>query len=354
MARDENSVTRLLDAAANRVGEAARVIEDYARFVLGDRHLTEVCKQLRHDLADVLATLGRSALCASRDTTGDVGCQATTAAEMLRADPQQVCTASFKRLEQSLRSLEEYSKLDHSELAARFEQLRYRTYTLEKAACATADGCRRLARVRLCVLIDGRDCDDEFEQLVAALVAADVDMIQLRDKSLGDRAFLDRARIARRLATTSDTLLVINDRADVAALVRADGLHVGENDLRVSEARAIVGPEMLIGVSTSDLQMARQAALDGAHYIGIGPVFPTTTKQFDASIGDPFIGTGRTLEQVAAALSLPVFAIGGIDATNIDHVLATGIHRVAVSQAVIGQADPAAAARKLADRLPNQ
>ena len=336
-----SSTLRLLDAATNRAGEAARVVEDYARFVLDDVHLTELSKHLRHDLADVLATLGRNALCASRDTIGDVGCDVTTLAETQRSDACQVCVASLKRLEQSLRSLEEYSKLFDTEAAARFEQLRYRTYTLEKAICTTECGRDRLAEARLCVLVDARDSLGEFENLIAALVAAGVDMLQFRDKTLDDRAYLERATAARKLTADSETLLIMNDRAAIAAIVAADGLHVGQDDLSVRDARSVVGPEMLIGVSTSSIEMARSAVLDGANYIGIGPVFPSATKHFDTLQGT------HPLEQVSADVSLPAFAIGGIDSTNLEQVLATGVERVAVSQAVVGSVEPANAAREL-------
>ena len=351
MQSQPNSTLRLLDAAANRAGEAARVVEDYLRFVLDDRHLTTLCKQLRHDLAGVLASFDQVGLCASRDTLGDVGSELSTDAEMQRPDAGQVCIASFKRLEQSLRSLEEYSKLSDTKAAAQFEQLRYRTYTLEKAVFTTADGRERLAQVRLCVLIDGRESEEAFEQLVESLVAVGVDVLQLRDKAIGDRELHSRARIATRLTRDSDTLLVINDRASVAALVGADGLHIGQKDLPVKEARQIVGPNMLVGVSTSNLATARQAVLDGANYIGIGPVFATVTKSFDPSLGDPFLGASDVLADVAREISLPTFAIGGIDRSNLDRVLDAGITRVAVSQAVIGDVNPAAAAEELSTTL---
>lgn len=116
---------------------------------------------------------------------------------------------------------------------------------------------------------------------------------------------------------------------------------MGQAELTVHDARRLVGPRRLVGVSTHSIEQARQAVLDGADYLGVGPVFPSRTKDFE---NFPSLELAR---QVAAEIRLPAFAIGGIDETNIDEVLGTGISRVAVSGAVVNAASPAAAARAL-------
>jgi len=138
---------------------------------------------------------------------------------------------------------------------------------------------------------------------------------------------------------------VMNDRPDLAALVEADGVHVGQDELPVRDVRRIVGPRMLIGVSTHSLEQARQAVLDGASYIGVGPTFPSRTKAFAS-----FTGL-ELLREAAAAIRLPAFAIGGITLDRLDDVLATGISRVAVSAAIAQAASPGAAAREFQRRL---
>src|SRR5437588_4378955 len=137
--QDISGALRILDAAANRATEGLRVVEDYLRFVLDDRHLTTLAKQLRHDLAVATARIPAIERHAARDTRADVGTTVTTLDESRRADLAAVAAASFKRVEQALRSLEEYSKLLESSLAAEFESLRYNTYTLERATDLTAD-----------------------------------------------------------------------------------------------------------------------------------------------------------------------------------------------------------------------
>jgi thiamine-phosphate pyrophosphorylase len=137
------------------------------------------------------------------------------------------------------------------------------------------------------------------------------------------------------------TLAIINDRADIAAAVDADGVHVGQANLSVKDVRTIVGPRMLVGVSTHNIAQARAAVLDGADYLGAGPTFSSKTKSFDQFAGLPY------LRKVADETRLPTFAIGGITAENLPNVLATGISRIAVSAAVTATPNPACAAKEL-------
>ncbi len=265
----------------------------------------------------------------------------TTPSESRRADATAVAAAAFLRLEEALRTLEEFSKLIDVEMAARLEQLRYRAYTLHRAVELTRRSAERLAGVRLYVLVDGRRSAEELKSLAQSLVAAGVDAIQLRDKTLADGELVRRARLLREATAGRPTLLIVNDRADVARLVRADGVHVGQDDVSIKDARTIVGPDALVGVSTHSIEQARQAVLDGANYIGVGPTFPSGTKQFAKFPGLDL------LRAVAAEIRLPAFAIGGINSANVGAVMATGVDRVAVGAAVAAADDPAAAVKEL-------
>src|SRR4051794_9982684 len=311
----QTPVIRIIDASLNRASEGLRVVEDYVRFVLDDRFLTGRAKAIRHDLAAAAASVSTLDRHAARDTQQDVGTAISIDTEVSRLDAWDVCAASLKRSEQSVRSLEEYGKLLDSEFAGRIESLRYALYTLEKAIGVGRSSRDRLKCVRLCVLVDGCGTAEQFERLVRLLIDAGVGMIQLRDKHLDDRELVDRARmlvsltrrqppdlpgaLRRANQITSKppaepgadefarmrTLSIINDRADVAAVVGADGVHLGQEDLSVKDARAIVGSRMLIGVSTHTINQARSAVLDGANYLGAGPTFRSTTKDFDEFAG---------------------------------------------------------------------
>lgn len=335
-------VHRILDASLNRAAEGLRVVEDYVRFVLDDAHLASLAKQLRHDLAAASAAMPTLERHAARDTQRDVGTAISATSESHRPDAWSVCQASMERTKQSLRSLEEYGKVLSAEFGARFEALRYQFYTFEAAVGRTRDALDRIAAVQLCVLVDGRASETEFSHLVGELIGAGVGAIQLRDKSLPVRELVARAKLLVAAARASQqTLAIINDRPAVAAVADADGVHLGQDDMTVHDARAILGPRKLIGVSTHSIEQARQAVLDGANYLGVGPTFQTSTKKFDA-----FPGT-QLLAVVAREIKLPAFAIGGISASNLPQVLATGTTRVAVSSAATAAAAPGAAAAHL-------
>ncbi len=336
---------RVLDAAANRAREGLRVVEDYVRFVLDDQYLTELCKQLRHDLTAALSPIPTDNRMAARETQADVGTTLTTTSEQRRDDATSIVRANFARLQESLRSLEEFSKLVRAELSESFKQLRYRTYTLERAVEITRGSIERLAKVRLYVLVDGRESPEAFERLVVSLIQAGVHAIQLRDKKLGDRELLAAAHLLRALTRETPVLCIVNDRPDLAALAQADGVHVGQEELSVKDARRIVGPDSLVGVSTHTIEQARQAVLDGANYIGVGPTFPSDTKTFA-----DFPGLDL-LRAVAAEIRLPAFAIGGISIENLPAVLSTGLPRTAVSAAITAAADPAEATRQMLTAL---
>ncbi len=143
-------------------------------------------------------------------------------------------------------------------------------------------------------------------------------------------------------------LFIVNDRPDIARLVEADGVHLGQDDLPVREARRILGPEALIGVSTHNLEQVRQAILDGASYLGVGPIFPSETKDFEDLAGPEFV------RQAMAETTLPAFVLGGVNRDTIGAAVAAGARRVAVSAAVARADDPRAAAAALLAALPEK
>jgi thiamine-phosphate pyrophosphorylase len=332
---------RILDAAANRAGEALRVVEDHVRFVLNDAALVRECKEMRHELTAALAGFSTAERLAARDTVGDVGTDVTTEAEQTRGSPADVAGANVRRLQESLRSLEEYAKLLDPAAAARCESLRYRSYTLQKSLFAVDLGRPRIDDARLYVLLDGRQDASAFETLARAIIDAGVDVIQLRDKTLDDAALPARARRLRELTAGTNTRFIMNDRADLAVLAEADGVHVGQEDLGVADVRRIVGRERLVGVSTHSLEQARRAVTDGADYLGVGPVFPGDTKSFADYPGLELV------RSVAAEIAAPAFAIGGITLENVGEVVRAGLRRVAVSGAVMNAADPAEVVKSL-------
>ncbi len=357
---EKTDLLRMLDAAANRAREGIRVAEDFARFTLNDVYLTSELKRLRHELTDALRCLPAEALLAARDTEQDVGTGVTTDQERQRTTPAELVRANFKRVQEALRTLEECAKRaselydelsagvltnDLLQLSTRLKRLRYEAYTLEKAVLLTHRARQKLRDQRLYLLVTASACRAGLETVVKESLAAGVGLIQLREKQRSDRELLTLARQLRQWTRQAGALLVINDRPDIALLVDADGVHVGQDDLSVYEARRIVGPDRLVGVSTHSLQQAHRAVRDGADYIGVGPVFPSRTKQFDELAGLELV------RQVAGEIGLPWFAIGGIDVENVERVQEAGATRVAVSSAVCQASSPRDAARRLLEKL---
>jgi thiamine-phosphate pyrophosphorylase len=340
---EQVDLARILDACANRAREAVRVVEDYCRFALDDAFLSRELKGLRHALAEALDRFGPAPEWGprARETLRDVGTSVSTERERQRHSLPAVAQANLKRLQEALRSLEEFGKVHGPDLGQALEQLRYRSYTLEKAVLAGTGARERLAGARLYVLVSGSLCAAALDWTIAEAAAGGADVFQLREKELDDRALLERARKVRRWTRRAGTLFVVNDRPDIARLAEADGVHLGQDDLPVKEARRILGPEALIGVSTHDVDQLRRAVLDGASYVGVGPTFPSGTKAFDEFPGLDFV------RQAAAETSLPAFVLGGINLQTVGAAVAAGARRVAVGQAVCQADDPRQAAADL-------
>lgn len=342
---ETHEAARILDASANRAREALRVIDDFCRFVLDDAVLTREAKSLRHELNDALQLLPAPVLLASRDTLGDVGTRISTATEKQRHHPREVVRINLKRFQEAMRSLEEFGKLFQPTFAERLEQLRYRSYTLERAILRGSTARDRLSQARLYALVTGSQCEAALDWTVREMLAGGVDIVQLREKHLSDRELLQRARLVRRLTREAQALFLVNDRPDMARLSEADGVHLGQDDLPVADARKILGAEAIIGVSTHRIEQIRQAVLDGADYLGIGPMFPSQTKAFDAFPGLDFA------RAAVRETTLPLFAIGGIDGSNVARLLEVGVRRIAVSAALCRASDPRAAASALREQL---
>ena len=179
-------------------------------------------------------------------------------------------------------------------------------------------------------------------ELTKTALAAGVRAFQLRVKTPATRTFYELAATLCPLVQKGGGTFLVNDRCDIASAVGADGVHLGQEDLPLADARAILGPGKLIGISTHNLNQAREAEGGGADYIGFGPIFPTTTKENP----DPVVGVAG-LREVRAKVRIPIVAIGGINAGNIAEVVTAGADCAAVVSAVLAAPDPQAAITEL-------
>ncbi len=203
----------------------------------------------------------------------------------------------------------------------------------------------RLAAARLYLVCAARVDGRELPDLLRAAVAGGVDVVQLREKHLGDEQLVAVADAARALCERLGALFIVNDRPWVALEAGADGVHVGQDDLPVAEVRELVGADMLIGLSTharGEID-AEDAAL--ADYIGVGPVHETPTKPGRPAVGLELVSYAREHAPV------PFFAIGGLDERNLGEAIEAGARRAVVLRAIAAAEDPQSAARKLRELL---
>jgi thiamine-phosphate pyrophosphorylase len=206
----------------------------------------------------------------------------------------------------------------------------------------------RLAAARL-YLVCGADPDGrELPALLRAAIAGGVDVVQLREKRMPDVELVSVARAAQLLCAELGALLIVNDRPWVAREAGADGIHVGQDDIPVGEVRELVGPELLIGLSTHSPEQIDAVDLSVVDYIGVGPIHETPTKPGRAAVGLSLIG------YAAAHAQLPFFAIGGLHAGNLDAALDAGATRACVVRAIADAEDPELAARSLRERLESR
>ncbi|MCC6677491.1 MAG: thiamine phosphate synthase [Phycisphaerales bacterium] len=341
---------RILDANANRAREALRVLEDIARFALDDAGLSGELKELRHELQAVIESLpiDRGVLLASRATESDVGTSIHTAAEYRRDGLASVAGAAAGRVTEAFRCIAEFAKvLGAPDSAARVEQARYRAYSIEQRLLLAIGGARR--QWRLCVLITESLCKAmPWDRVAEAALAGGADCLQLREKSLDGGELLRRARRLRAITRAAGASLIINDRPDIAMLSGADGVHVGQSDLSIRDVRALAGFTLRVGISTSGLDEARRAAADGADYCGVGPMFPTTTKDKPRLAGPAYL---RDYLADPVSARVPHLAIGGVTPANAGELAVLGCRGLAVSSAVCGSADPRSACRELLELL---
>lgn len=321
-----------------------RVIEEWCRFGLNDQAMTAQVKHLRQSVgrwhsADIRA---------ARDTPGDLGTALTHPQEATRSSLAEVLQVNLARSQEALRVLEEYGKLYSPEMAADCKQMRYQLYTLDsqimnpmietKSAGIAQSRHHQLMQARTYLVTS--PVPDLLGTVEAALKGG-IAIVQYREKTADDEERLQVAQQMRSLCHRYGALFIVNDRVDIAAAAEADGVHLGQHDLPMAAARKILGPDKLVGRSTTNPAELKRALDEGADYIGVGPVHETPTKPGKAASGDDYV------RYAAQHATMPWFTIGGLNAENLAPTLAAGATRVAVVRALMQPEDPAAIARSL-------
>jgi len=196
---------------------------------------------------------------------------------------------------------------------------------------------------KLCVITDivVQNKYSHFDIAVMAIKGG-ADIIQFRDKNMSTKELIETAIMIRILCRKENKIFIVNDRPDIALVAEADGVHLGMDDLNISDARSLLGRDMIIGATASSLVEAIDAEQNGADYIGYGHIFPTYTKIKSAKARGL-----KNLKDVSARISIPIMAIGGIDAGNAAEVMDSGASAIAVVGAVVKSQDPVGAVKEL-------
>lgn len=335
--KSDRSVYRILDANLDRAREGLRVIEEWCRFGLENASLTEECKRSRQELAIWHTENLRSA----RDTINDPGTGLSHENEETRADIDDVLRANLSRVQEALRVLEEYGKIYNSDMAATVKQIRYRVYVIESKIMAQ-DRHQKLRNARLYLVTMP---SDRLLEVVESSLQGGLSLVQYRDKEQEDRFRLEIATALCELCHRYNALFLVNDRPDIAQVVGADGVHLGQQDMPIAAARAILGKDYIIGQSTTNPDELKRALESGADYVGVGPVYATPTKPGKAAAGLEYVS------YVANRVAIPWFAIGGIDLANLPEVIAAGASRVAVVRSLVQAENPRLVAQSMLSLL---
>lgn len=338
-----------MDANFNRAREALRTMEEFARFILDDPRLSAKAKALRHRLCSAAARFDRPALLAGRDSATDVGRGLTVEGQQQRKRLEDCFTAAAMRLSEALRVLAEFSQAADPAASAQFEAIRFDGYSLEKDI-ASRFPAARFRQVRLYVLLTAtpdREAADILK-LAEAIARGGADAIQLRAKGLNDRQLCKLSGRFVEVCREHGALSIINDRADIAALCGADGLHLGQDDLAVADARRLLLKPALVGLSTHNPSELRDAIDQQADYVGIGPMFPSRTKPGLKQSG---LDYARTALEMLKPTGIGHVAIGGIELDNLDPLFEAGIRAVAVGAAICLDSNPQKQTRMFKDKI---
>ena len=340
---------RIIDANLNRLGEGLRLLEDLARLLLNDASLTQQLKAMRHELVEGDWSFHQQLLQA-RNSEGDIGINIEVRGGEKQRELPAVAVANAKRIQESLRVLEELAKTPGATPKLdpeKFKQARFNLYTIERALLSKLLRQDKLKHLPgLYFILDTQALKGRsYTEVASQVIQGGAKTIQLRDKLHSKKELLPIAQQLRGLCAEHSVLFILNDYLDLTLATDADGLHLGQNDLPISTARKLLPIDKILGCSTNTIDQAVAAESDGADYIAIGSIYPTTSKEAATVVGL------ERLRQMRKAITLPLIAIGGITRDNAAEVTAAGADGVAVISAILQAEDMEEATRQIAARL---
>ena len=341
---NDQRVEQIIDANLDRAREGLRVLEDWARFGLGSRELVKEFKNFRQILGKYHVKIYKD----SRNFTKDTSIGLTHKEQFEKKSIKNIISSNSARIQEALRVIEEYSKIDNRELSYAAGNIRYQIYSLEIRLLKLDNKNKLLNILRESNLYFISNPSPKIIEIIESVLKGGVRIIQHRFKGGSDLENLKEAKRIRRLCNNYKALLIINDRIDIAIACNADGVHLGQEDIDINSARRILGFSKIIGISANKELEIESAINNGCDYIGIGPVFETFTKKEKKPIGV------ENIKKLTVNVSIPYFIIGGVKQDNITILKNNGITQVAIISDLINSENPEEKAKMIIKYLSNE
>ena len=323
-------ISQIIDANLDRAREGLRVLEDWARFGLGKEDFVIRIKNLRQILGKNHLEIYK----ASRNYINDK-CKGMPHDEQInRKSPEKLISSNSARVQEALRVIEEFSRIHNMQLSKIASEIRYEIYTLEIELLNfnTRKKSEIIINENNLYLITDRK--ENLLETVEKILLGGVKIIQHRFKEGNDKDNLNEAIKIKSLCNKYNSLFIVNDRVDIALASNADGIHLGQNDMDMTTARKLLGNSKIIGITANNSADINNALRNGCDYIGIGPVFKTSTKKNAEPLGV------ENIKALTKDIKIPWFAIGGINKTNISSLKNNGINKVAIVSGLLNSVDP--------------
>ncbi len=323
-------IYQIIDANLDRAREGLRVLEDWARFGIGEEKYVERIKNFRQ-------ILGKNHLEVYKQSRNHIEdkCKGLTHKEQInRKTYKQIISSNSGRVQEALRVIEEFSRLHNNKLSKIASEIRYEIYTLEVDLLSLTKSNKSKEILKENDLYVITDQKENLLEIIEDILIAGVRIIQHRFKTGTDKDHLQEAIQIKNLCIKYNSLFIINDRIDIALASNADGIHLGQNDLDLKTARKLLGHSKIIGISANNEIDISNALSEGSDYIGIGPVFETTTKKDKKPLGI------EKIKSLTKDLNIPWFAIGGVTTSNVSYLKSHGFKKVALISQLMNSEDP--------------
>ena len=322
--------SQIIDANLDRAREGLRVLEDWARFALGKEDLVVRIKNFRQILGKNHLEIYKI----SRNHIEDQ-CKGLSHVEQNnKKSPSKIISSNSARVQEALRVIEEFSRNHNNKLSKIASEIRYEIYSLEIELLNfnTLERSKSIiSENNLYLITDNRE---NLLEIIEKILLGGVKIIQHRFKDGKDKDNLKKAIAINYLCKKYNSLFIVNDRVDIALASKADGVHLGQDDIDIKTARKLMGSSKIIGVSANNSADITYAIKNGCDYIGVGPVFQTLTKKNKEPLGI------EKIKALTKDIQIPWFAIGGINKVNISSLKNHGINKVAVVSGLLNSKDP--------------